>query len=118
MLAETMVDVEPILSIAANVYQIVGGLIVAAIGIWRLTRRLKKWVHNVTENVANELKAEVKKATYPIQPDANGGNSLPDATKMLKSIAARQIEIGERTARIEGALATHLSWHNGGLNGD
>lgn len=105
-----MVDVEPLLSIVANLYQIGGGFIVAAIAIWRISKRIKRWVHGISDRIVDEVRA----ATYPIQPNANGGNSLPDATKMLKAIAERQAEIGDRTARMEGALDTHLSWHNGG----
>ena len=98
----------------ASTWQVVGGLGATVIVIWRIWNRIRCWIAGLVENVVNEIRVQ----TYPIQKHANGGDSLPDATKMLKAIIERQTEIGDRTARIEGALGTHLDWHNGGMNGN
>ena len=110
MLGETMVDIEPVLSIAANAWELAGGAIVFVIAIWRIVKRIRKWIHSLVDRIVESIKEQ----TYPIQPHANGGNSLPDTNRMLKAISERQIEIGERTARMEGVMDTHLDWHNGG----
>ena len=53
---------------------------------------LGKWL------VLNPLKAFIKEQTYPIQPNANGGRSLPD--------------IASAVARIERRLDEHLEFHS------
>jgi hypothetical protein len=97
-------------SFLASVWQVLGGLGVVALALWRLTKRAKTWVSGLSDAIV----AKVELATYPIQPHANGGNSLPDATKMLRAIGEKQIEIGKDIARVQGSLQTHLDWHNGG----
>lgn len=94
----------------ASVWQVVGGLGAITLIVWKIWKRIKLWIHGLVENVVQEIRVQ----TYPIQKHANGGDSLPDATRMLKAIGQKQIEIGERVANIEGSLGTHLDWHNGG----
>jgi hypothetical protein len=103
LLSETMVDLDPILAVASDGWQLLAGAGVALLGLWRLLKRVTAWIHGLRDSIIESVKIQ----TYPIQAHANGGNSLPDATNMLR-------EIGERTARIEGSLTTHLDWHNGG----
>ena len=45
----------------------------------------------------NPLKAFIKEQTYPIQPTANGGRSLPD--------------VASSVARIEQRLNEHIDFH-------
>lgn len=52
---------------------------------------LGKWL------VVNPLKSYIKEQTYPIQPTANGGRSLPD--------------IASTVARIEHRLDEHMEHH-------
>lgn len=42
----------------------------------------KKWV----ETVFADMNAKIEQRTYPIQPNANGGKSLPDANDKLDVI--------------------------------
>jgi hypothetical protein len=51
-----------------------------ALGIIAL---LGKWL------VVNPLKAYIKEQTYPIQPTANGGRSLPDVARAVDRIEKR-----------------------------
>ena len=51
-----------------------------ALGIIAL---LGKWL------VVNPLKAYIKEQTYPIQPTANGGRSLPDIARAVDRIEKR-----------------------------
>jgi hypothetical protein len=51
-----------------------------ALGIVAL---LGKWL------VVNPLKAYIKEQTYPIQPTANGGRSLPDVARAVDRIEKR-----------------------------
>ncbi len=51
-----------------------------ALGIIAL---LGKWL------VVNPLKAYIKEQTYPIQPTANGGRSLPDIARTVDRIEKR-----------------------------
>jgi hypothetical protein len=44
---------------------------------------LGKWL------VVNPLKAYIKEQTYPIQPTANGGRSLPDIARTVDRIEKR-----------------------------
>jgi hypothetical protein len=44
---------------------------------------LGKWL------VVNPLKSYIKEQTYPIQPTANGGRSLPDVAKAVDRIEKR-----------------------------
>lgn len=52
---------------------------------------LGKWL------VVNPLKSYIKEQTYPIQPTANGGRSLPDVASAI--------------ARIEHRLDEHMEFH-------
>lgn len=47
--------------------------------------------------IINPLKAFIKEQTYPIQPSANGGRSLPD--------------VAAAVARIEDRLNEHIDFH-------
>lgn len=64
------------------------------------------------------LKDEIAKATYAIQPHANGGLSLPDVAKSgqrteaaVEKIAERQQEIHAMVASVTGALDAHMKNH-------
>lgn len=47
------------------------------------------------------LKNYIKELTYPIQPNANGGKSLPDIAKTVKRIDSRLEGIERRVMRLE-----------------
>lgn len=67
----------------------------------------KKWVEDV-----------VTKATYPLQPHANGGLSLPDVARAarrteeaVEAIADRQLDIYKMVGEVSGAVSAHLKNH-------
>ena len=47
------------------------------------------------------LKAYIKEQTYPIQPNANGGKSLPDIADTVRRIDHRLESIERRVMRLE-----------------
>ena len=65
------------------------------------------------------LEIKIDERTKPIQPESNGGKSLPDAIALLNTINSRidrmenrQVNIGDTTSRTEGALQSHIDSHN------
>lgn len=50
-------------------------------------------------------------ATAQIQPNANGGNSLPDAITILQRLEFRQLNTNDRVQRVEDMLGEHLLLH-------
>jgi hypothetical protein len=47
------------------------------------------------------LKAFIKEQTYPIQPNANGGRSLPDVALGIEAIKLRLDSIERRVIKLE-----------------
>lgn len=47
------------------------------------------------------LKAYIKEQTYPIQPNANGGRSLPDVVLGIEAIKYRIQRLEERLDRLD-----------------
>ena len=93
------------LSTVANWAQIISFALPLLLGVsvWIVRR----WVHELTDHLVDAMKEQTK----PIQPTANGGLSLPDVVKIVTEIRDYQIDTGQRVARIEGALDTHLESH-------
>jgi hypothetical protein len=56
------------------------GIVATSLGIIAV---LGKWI------ILNPLKAFIKDQTYPIQPTANGGRSLPDIARTVDRIEKR-----------------------------
>jgi hypothetical protein len=56
------------------------GIVATSLGIIAV---LGKWI------ILNPLKAFIKDQTYPIQPTANGGRSLPDIARAVDRIEKR-----------------------------
>ena len=80
-------DISDLLSVLALVAAIVGGI--AALWRWIVEPRIGK---------------QIAEATKPIQPEANGGKSLPDLHSKVDVLIARQRDIAER-------LDSHIEWH-------
>lgn len=55
------------------------------------------------------LKAYIKEQTYPIQPNANGGKSLPDIADAVRRIDHRVESIERRVMRLEDTPEKRLS---------
>jgi predicted amidohydrolase YtcJ len=51
------------------------------------------------------IKEHVDHRTYPIQPNANGGKSLPDVIKSIE-------QTNKRLERVENHQIEHLQWHS------
>lgn len=56
------------------------GIVATSLGIIAV---LGKWL------VLNPLKAFIREQTYPLQPHANGGRSLPDVARAVNRIEQR-----------------------------
>lgn len=57
------------------------------------------------------IKKYIDSATAPIQPNANGGKSLPDAITILERLEFRQLNTNDRVQRVEDLLQEHLEMH-------
>jgi hypothetical protein len=58
--------------------------------------------------VVKPIKAYIDHATYQIQPNSNGGNSLPDAIKAIKKVDSKIEKLSKRLDIVE----THLTEFN------
>lgn len=63
--------------------------------------------------VLNPLKAYIKEQTYPIQPNANGGKSLPDIAVTVTRIETKVDNVTAWLTKVDERLITHLSEHGG-----
>lgn len=61
--------------------------------------------------VINPLKHFIKEQTYPIQPNSNGGKSLPDVAENVIKIKASLDSLTHQIDRVEGRLDTHIEQH-------
>ena len=97
----------------------------AAAGLATIVGSLLLWMlkHFVIDTMKKSLEQRIDDRTYPIQANANGGSSLPDAIKLLHEfkrdvndrfdkIEDRQLVIGDTTKASQALLANHLEWHN------
>jgi predicted ATP-grasp superfamily ATP-dependent carboligase len=66
---------------------------------------LGKWL------VVIPLKSFIVEHTYPIQPTANGGKSLPDVAKAAIAIQVSLDGLNHQVERIERRLDTHIEQH-------
>jgi hypothetical protein len=62
------------------------------------------------------LKNLIREQTRPIQPNANGGRSLPDVARATIEIKASLEALTNQIDRVEGRLDTHIEQHiQGGM---
>ena len=52
--------------------------------------------------IVKPIKAYIDKMTYPIQPTANGGKSLPDLINAVNRIERKVENISKRVEKLEG----------------
>lgn len=71
----------------------------------------KKWV----QDAVKEMGDRVEKATYPIQPNANGGKSLPDLVNLTQQVLDGQGLLHEKlntvitdVAHLTGRFDQHI----------
>lgn len=57
------------------------------------------------------LKHYIKEQTHSIQPDANGGKSLPDVARNVFEIKVKVEDLVSQIDRVEGRLDTHIEQH-------
>lgn len=61
--------------------------------------------------IVTPLKNFIHEQTYPIQPNSNGGKSLPDVAKTVIEIKACVEALTHQIDRVEGRLDTHIEQH-------
>lgn len=83
-----------ILQIATWVASVGGAVITVGIILSAVGKRL----------IFEPLRHEITQATYPIQPNANGGKSLPDIAKAVNDLKCRHDEMEQRQAVAEAKL--------------
>jgi hypothetical protein len=57
------------------------------------------------------LKRLIEEHTKPIQPNANGGRSLPDVAKTTAEIKVAVESLAHQIDRVESRLDTHIEQH-------
>jgi hypothetical protein len=57
------------------------------------------------------LKRLIEEHTKPIQPNANGGKSLPDVARAAAEIKVAVESLAHQIDRVEGRLDTHIEQH-------
>ena len=78
-----------------------------AVGCTTLLGVLGQWI------IVRPMKAWIKEMTYPIQPNANGGKSLPDVAVTVGRIETKIDNLESWLTKVDERLITHLSEHGG-----
>ena len=66
---------------------------------------LGKWL------IVTPLKNFIMEQTHPIQPNANGGKSLPDVAKTVIEIKTTLDDLKHQVDKIEDRLDSHIEQH-------
>lgn len=61
--------------------------------------------------IVTPLKNLIREQTRPIQPNANGGRSLPDVARATSEIKATLDSLINQIDRVEGRLDAHIEQH-------
>ena len=76
----------------------VGGLtVVTTLGRWFIVSPLKRFI---------------KDQTHPIQPDANGGKSLPDVAVTLARVETKIDNVESWLTKVDARLIEHIQDHS------
>jgi hypothetical protein len=84
-----------------SIYTVLG-IVATSLGILTV---LGKWL------IVLPLKNFIHEQTYPIQPTANGGNSLPDAIKHVIAVKTSVDALTSQITRVENRLDAHIEQH-------
>lgn len=87
--------------------QLVGQWIAIGVGGLTLATTLGRWL------IVNPLKTYIEKMTHPIQPDANGGKSLPDVAVAMARVETKIDNVESWLTKVDSRLIEHIQDHNG-----
>jgi hypothetical protein len=90
------------LSVLVGIVLAIGG-VVAAVVRWN-SRRVSKVRDRERAEMERRLAEQIREATKPIQPDANGGFALADVVRTLDGI-------GDDVRYLRRRLDDHIDWH-------
>jgi hypothetical protein len=77
----------------------VGGLTIATtLGRWFIVTPLKRYI---------------EQQTHPIQPDANGGKSLPDVAVAIARVETKLDNVDSWLTKVDQRLIEHIKDHQG-----
>lgn len=103
-------DAQVILTWVTLVVAVVGAVV--AVSRWTV-RSLDAKVRDLHE----KMETEVRRATAPIQPNANGGGSLPDVARAIASLAAdnerAHAHLGRRVDKVSADVEDLQVWAGG-----
>lgn len=81
-------------------------LVVSAGTAWSWRRSRQRW-----SRFKAELVGELKQATKPIQPDSNGGKSLPDLHEKVDALTTTLDKVERNGNNTAAALLEHIANH-------
>ena len=85
--------------------QIVAQWVGVAVGGLTIVTTLGRWF------IVTPLKTYIDKMTHPIQPDANGGKSLPDVATKLATIETKIDGLTGHLVTVDKRLDRHIESH-------
>jgi len=93
---------------AVRVWQDFWPIILVAAGAagWSWRRSRQRWA-----KFKSELVGELKQATKPIQPDSNGGKSLPDLHLKVDELKTTLDQVEKNGNNTAAALLEHIANH-------
>ena len=86
--------------------QLIGQWIAIGVGGLTLATTLGRWL------IVNPLKTYIEKMTHPIQPDANGGKSLPDIAVTMARVETKIDNVESWLTKVDARLIEHIQDHN------
>lgn len=87
--------------------QMVGQWIAITVGGLTIVTTLGRWF------IVAPLKRYIEQQTHPIQPDANGGKSLPDVAVAIARVETKLDNVESWLTKVDQRFIEHLKDHKG-----
>ena len=77
-----------------------------SVGALTIVTTLGRWF------IVSPLKRYIADQTHPIQPNANGGKSLPDVAVAMTRVETKLDNVESWLTKVDQRLITHINDHN------